>query len=61
MQPVAMRVKDKFGPEYTIDNFERVIEEFKTRIKLNRIKSAGNSYQNLLKHFNDALEGGFSL
>ena len=48
-------------PFIQADNFERVIEEFKTRIKLNRIKSAGNSYQNLLKHFNDALEGGFSL
>lgn len=58
---VASRVKDRFGPIYTIDNFHDVLEGCKSKIRKANIEKPGGGYKLLLEHFEQALSSEFTL
>lgn len=58
---VASRVKIKFGPEYDIDAFYSVLEDFFSVVKSSKLKSPGKSYKELVKYFVSCIDNGFSL
>lgn len=57
--PVASKLKDRFGPEYSIENFEHVLLPFFDRIKTSRI--SGNSHTKILEYFESHLDTEFTL
>jgi DGQHR domain-containing protein len=57
--PVASKVKDRFGPEYTVENFEHVLLPLFDRIKASKIN--GNSHTKILEYFEANLDTEFSL
>lgn len=57
--PVASRVKDRFGPEYTIENFEHVVNPVFEKVK--SAKLAGNAQMKILEHLESHLKAEFSL
>lgn len=56
---MAMRVKDKFGAVYSIDNFYDVLKPIK--IKKTKIEGHGRSYRQLLNYFIEASKSNFIL
>ena len=58
---VAAKVKDRYGSDYSEDNFHAVLEPMFDRIIPKRVKQPGNSYKVLLQHFSDSLKTEFSL
>lgn len=53
---VVQRVRDKFGPHYTTDNFESIVDEMLDNVKQSSLKSAAASVANYSKVLNDALK-----
>jgi DGQHR domain-containing protein len=58
---VAQRVQDKFGKEYTVQNFESVLSPMLSTIKASILKNPGSSVTALAKIFSDALKSKFIL
>ena len=58
---VARRVKDRHGQNYTSDNFYEVLLPAMSRVKSDQLKRPGRSPSQLHKHFQNALEQGFTL
>jgi len=56
---VASKVKDRFGPEYSVENFEKILSTFFERIKISRV--SGNSHNKILEYFEANLDPEFSL
>jgi hypothetical protein len=57
---VAPRVQDKFGKQYTIDNFDDILRPVYKRFK-RLIQNPGNSYKELYEKFSAALKKSFTL
>lgn len=57
----AMKVRDRFGPLYTMDNFFEVFTEAKSRIRCEFIEKPGSGYKKLLEHLEKCLKSEFSL
>jgi DGQHR domain-containing protein len=53
---IVQRVRDKFGPKYTIENFENIIEEMLDNVRASSLKAAGNSASSYAKVLSDALK-----
>ncbi len=58
---VAGRVKDRFGSDYTVDNFLEIISPMCSGISLQKIKKPGSSYKQLSEHFLQQLKSTFTL
>ena len=58
---VAGKVRDRFGPIYTTDNFFEVFTEAKPRIRIAFIETPGSGYKKLLEHLEQSLVSEFSL
>jgi DGQHR domain-containing protein len=58
---VAERVNDRYGSEYTVDNFDGVMRPFFLRVKKNRLTTPGQGAVALAEEFEKALQSGFSL
>ncbi|UDM07086.1 DGQHR domain-containing protein [Halomonas sp. NyZ770] len=58
---IASKVKDKFGPEYSVDNYIYVMSDMFGKISLQKIKKPGNSYKSLANHFSNSMKSNFTL
>ncbi|MFS8152256.1 DGQHR domain-containing protein [Vreelandella titanicae] len=58
---VASKVKDRFGPEYSVDNYTYVMSDMFGKISLQKIKKPGNSYKALANHFSNSMKSNFTL
>ncbi len=61
MPKVASRVKDRFGPIYSHDNFYTILENMDGKVKKSAIDHAGQAYKPLVKHLEDSLNSDFHL
>lgn len=57
--PVASRVKDRFGPDYSIENFDHVLTPVFERIKSSKL--SGNSQTKILEYLEANLKSEFTL
>jgi DGQHR domain-containing protein len=57
--PVASKVKDRFGSDYSAENFEQITRPVFERIKTSKL--SGNSPAKILKYLEGNLVGEFSL
>lgn len=58
---VAVRVKDRYGSDYTKDNFADVLAPAFNRTVSSKLVNPGNSVQALYEHLKRCLEAGFQL
>lgn len=58
---VASKVKDRYGPEYNVDNYNSVMSDMFTKLSPQKIKKPGSSYKTLAKHFSDSMKHTFTL
>ena len=58
---VGTRLSDRFGNEYTEDNFTIILKPFFERISKNKLANPGNSRTALLEDFKRAYKSSFSL
>lgn len=58
---VASKLKDKFGSDYTVDNYEAVMFDMFSKINLSKIKKPGNSYKVIANHMSTCLKSTFTL
>jgi len=58
---VAQRVKDRYGPNYTVDNFYEVLDPMFQRVKVSRLRNPGKSYVDLSQHLSKILKTDFTL
>ena len=58
---VASKVKNKFGSEYTVDNYNEVMLEMFNKINVQKVKKPGSSYLSLAKHFSNSMKSNFVL
>ena len=58
---IAARVKDKYGPMYSVDNFSDFLESVESKTNISKVKSPGSAYKPLVKHFEEALKTDFTL
>lgn len=56
---VARQVKDRHGVDFSVANFSEVLEPMFSKIKRTWIEKPGNSYVELLQHFQTALQSSF--
>ena len=57
--PVASKLKDRFGPDYTVEHFEFITDSVFEKIKL--VKLSGNSQVKIFEHLESGLKSEFSL
>ncbi|MAF71861.1 MAG: hypothetical protein CL591_14905 [Alteromonas sp.] len=58
---VASKVKDRFGPEYTVDNYDVVMSDMFEKINLQKIKKPGSSYKAIASHLSNSMKRNFTL
>jgi len=58
---VGQRVKDRFGANYTTDNFYEVLEPMLSRISISKLKNPGKSYLELTNYLSNLLKTDFTL
>lgn len=58
---VAAKLKDRYGADYTVDNFYNVMESMFPKIKPVKFKKPGSSYRSLIEHLDANLKSEFSL
>lgn len=58
---VAGRVSDRFGQQYTVDNFDAVLRPLFIKLKKSDLQKPGASHITLCETFRRRLESGFSI
>lgn len=58
---IAVKVKDRYGPIYSVDNFAQFLEIVGAKVKVGKLSSPGNAYKPLVKHFEETLKSDFIL
>lgn len=58
---VASKVKDRFGSDYSVDNYDAVMSDMFNKISLQKIKKPGNSYKTLANHLSNSMNSSFTL
>lgn len=58
---VASKVKDKFGPYYTVDNYDEIMCDMFNRVNVQKLKKPGSSYKTLSNHFSNSMKSNFTL
>ncbi|WP_221920673.1 hypothetical protein, partial [Vibrio cholerae] len=58
---VASKVKDRFGPDYSIDNYDIVMADMFAKISVQKIKKPGNSYKTVATHLSNSMKSNFTL
>ena len=58
---VAIKVKDRFGAIYNVDNFYHFLEKVGSSIKTNKLKASGSAYKPLVKTLEECLKEDFHL
>lgn len=58
---VASKVKDRFGPDYSVDNYDSVMSDMFEKISIQKIKKPGNSYKTIATHLSNSMKSNFTL
>lgn len=58
---VASKVKDRFGPDYSVDNYHIVMADMFSKISVQKIKKPGNSYKSLATYLSNSMKSNFTL
>lgn len=58
---VSSKVKDRFGPEYTVDNYNFVMASMFQNINIQKIKKPGSSYKAIANHLSKSMKSTFTL
>ncbi|UTZ38636.1 DGQHR domain-containing protein [Vibrio campbellii] len=58
---VASKVKDRFGPDYSVDNYDIVMADMFAKISVQKIKKPGNSYKTVATHLSNSMKSNFTL
>lgn len=58
---VASKLKDKFGSEYTVDNYEAVMADMFSKISMAKMKKPGSSYKTIANHMSNSMKSTFTL
>lgn len=58
---VASKLKDRFGPDYSVDNYDMVMSDMYTRLNIQKIKRPGSSYKALATHISNSMKSNFTL
>lgn len=58
---VASKVKDRFGPDYTVDNYDSVMIDMFSKISIQKIRRPGGSYKLLANHLSNSMKSNFTL
>ncbi|MED5520248.1 MAG: hypothetical protein VX459_00780 [Pseudomonadota bacterium] len=58
---VASKVKDRFGPEYSVDNYDFVMSDMFEKINLQKINKPGSSYKAIASHLSNSMKSNFTL
>lgn len=56
---ISARLRDRHGPDWSVDNFHTTMEGMFSKLKPDRINNPGRSYLKLIKYFEDNLESNF--
>lgn len=60
-QDIAQRVADRYGPEYTVQNFREVVSPLLARVKKGTLKTPGTSYVALSDTLKKSLRQQFTI
>jgi len=60
-QHVAQRVTDRFGKDYSTQNFREVLEPFFAKVRNSALRTPGTSYVDLAESFEKALRQQFTI
>lgn len=58
---VASKLKDRFGPIYSPDNFNEILANVFKGSSISKLKKPGNSFNDLAAHLEGKLKAGFTL
>lgn len=58
---VAAKTKDRFGPDYSADNFSEVLQPVFLTINATKFKTPGSSFNDLTSYLENKLKSGFTL
>lgn len=58
---VTQRLCDRFGEEFTVDNYQELMRPFFDRVKKGMLQDPGKGSRELFKTFADVFQAGFSL
>lgn len=58
---VAAKLKDRHGPDYSVDNFDSVMTEMFNKISLQKIRKPGSSYKAIATHLSNSMKSNFTL
>ncbi|MHU68811.1 hypothetical protein D9K24_24085, partial [Escherichia coli] len=58
---VASRIKDRYGPDYTTDNYMEIMSPMFSKINNQRIKKPGTSYKTLANYLSSCMKSDFTL
>jgi hypothetical protein len=58
---VAAKLKDRHGPDYTVDNYDSVMAEMFNKINLQKIRKPGGSYKVIATHLSNSMKSNFTL
>lgn len=54
-------MKDKFGSEFSVDNYNEVMRDMYDRLSVGQFKKPGTSYKALAQHLSISIHNAFSL
>jgi DGQHR domain-containing protein len=58
---VASKVKDKFGPDYSVDNFNEVMGVMYNKLSSAKFNKPGSSYKAFANHLSNSINSDFTL
>lgn len=58
---VTARVKDRYGSEYTINNYYEFLKDVGTKVKVSKLKTNSSAYKPIVDHLEESLKSEFSL
>lgn len=58
---VASRIKDRFGPDYSLDNYMEIMSPMYSKINIQKIKKPGTSYKTLASYLSSCIKSDFTL
>lgn len=58
---IGAKVKDKYGPDYSVDNYNEVMKDMYARLTISQFKKPGTSYKVLAQNLSKSIHSAFSL
>lgn len=58
---IASKLKDCYGPEYTVDNYHNIMADMFIKINIQKIRKPGSSYKLLANHLSNSMKSNFTL